>query len=384
MRILHTSDWHLGRLFHEVHLTDDQAHVLDQVIACVRHSRPDVIVVAGDVYDRAVPPTDAVSLLDEVLSRLVLETGVRVIVTAGNHDSPDRLGFASAIMENRGLHIAARLPETIRPVVIEDRHGPVYFFPVPYAEPARVRECLGLETMPDHNSAMNALVEGIRKSRPQGVRSVLVAHAFVAGGRESESERPLSVGGAGTVEAECFAGFDYVALGHLHRPQEVANKTIHYSGSLLKYSFSETDQEKCLKLVEMDAQGACRVEIVPLVPRHDVRAISGCLDELIHNPEAGASREDFLSVTLLDTGAVYEPMGKLRAVYPNVVEIRRPAVTQAGQGPTPRVDHRRVSESELFAGFYHEVTGETLSAEQHEAFVSTVDRLRRQDREAGL
>jgi exonuclease SbcD len=222
----------------------------------------------------------------------------------------------------------------------------------------------------------------MRAASPAGARTVLISHAFVAGGIESESERPLSVGGAGTVEAASLRGFNYVALGHLHRPQQAGDESMHYSGSLLKYSFSEAGQEKCLKLVEMDAQGGCSVERIPLVPPHDVRTISGFLDDLIAHPVDGAAGEDYLSVTLLDKGAVYDPMGKLRDVYPNVLEIKRPAISAEIPGAGPRIDHRKTSEIELFAGFYHEVTGEALSAEQRMAFIGITERLRRQAREA--
>ena len=380
MRILHTSDWHLGRLFHGVHLTEDQAYVLKQVVDLTKHVRPHAVIVAGDIYDRAVPPPEAVSLLNDVLSTLVLEVGVRVILTAGNHDSARRLDFGSSIMEDKGLHISARLQREPRPVIVEDDDGPVYFYPLPYAEPALVRDRLGLETIGDHQTAMEALVDRIRKARPPGVRSVLMAHAFVAGGTESESERPLSVGGAGTVEASCFRGFDYVALGHLHRPQQAGSEKVQYSGSLLKYSFSEADQAKSVKIVDLDRGGLRSIETVSLTPRHDVRTISGHLEDLIEHPEEGPGREDFLSVALLDTGALYDPMGKLREVYPNVLHLA-PRVAQAAGQAGRAIDHRKMTETELFAAFYHEVTGEALSSGQRKAFVTVVEKLRQADRE---
>jgi len=382
MRILHTSDWHLGRLLHGLHMTEDQAYVLEQVVELAGDTRPDVVILAGDIYDRAVPPPDAVTLLDHVLSRLVLEVGVRVILTSGNHDSPDRLEFGSSIMEGPGLHISARLKGDIHPVIIEDDDGPVYFYPLPYAEPALARARLGLETISDHQTAMDALVGRIRESRPRDVRSVLIAHAFVAGGTESESERPLSVGGAGTVEASCFEGFDYVALGHLHRPQRAGDKRIQYSGSLLKYSFSETNQEKSVKLIDLDGSGRCDVETLPLTPRHDVRTISGYLEDLLSNPEKGPGREDYLSVTLLDTGALYDPIGKLREVYPNVLHITPRTQQAKDRAGRSAIDHRKMTDNELFAAFYLEVTGEALTAEQRDAFTGVAENMRQADREA--
>jgi exonuclease SbcD len=228
---------------------------------------------------------------------------------------------------------------------------------------------------------MDMLVGRIKEARPAGVRSVLIAHAFIAGSRESESERPLSVGGAGSIEPSTIAGFDYVALGHLHRPQQAGGGTIHYSGSLLKYSFSEADQTKCVKIVELDGRGRCSLETINLTPRHDVRSISGRLDDLLENPEEGPGREDFLSVTLLDTGALFDPMGKLREVYPNVLHLA-PRAPVALDEQIATIDHRKMTETELFAAFYREVTGESLSAGQRKAFAAVADRMRQAEREA--
>src|SRR3954464_6712037 len=255
MRFLHTADWHLGRLFHGVHLTDDQRHVLNQVVEIARDSRPDVVLVAGDIYDRAVPPPEAVELLDEILSRLVIELKLPVVLIAGNHDSPGRLHFGSRLLAERRLYVTGHLPARCEALVLEDAHGPVSFYAIPYAEPSTVRQCLECPEVTDHNAAMAAILARVRENCPVSPRSVIVAHAFVAGGQECESERPLSVGGAGTVDVSCFAGFDYVALGHLHRPQKIhcPGGLVQYSGSLLKYSFDEADHSKSVTLVEMDA-----------------------------------------------------------------------------------------------------------------------------------
>jgi exonuclease SbcD len=397
MRILHTSDWHLGRLFHGVHLTGDQAYVLEQVVEAAGSASPDVVLVSGDVYDRAVPPGEAISLLDEVLSRIVLGLEIPVIMIAGNHDSPDRLAFGSRLMEERGFHVAGPFAGSVRPVALEDKHGQVCFYPLPFAEPAVIRERMGDPSLVDHDSAMRAATAAMRKSHPAGTRSVLLAHAFVTGGAESESERPLSVGGAGTVRAPVFDGFDYVALGHLHRPQGIgASKKagkgkpshtgaapIQYAGSLMKYSFSEAAHEKCVKLVEMDGSGKCLIEEIPLRPRYDVRSIEGHLERLLDEGTSAEGREDFLSVTLLDEGAILDAMGKLREVYPNVLEIKRPFLALESYPGRTRYDHREHSESALFEAFYRQTTGEELSCEQGKAFASIVDGIRREEREAG-
>jgi DNA repair protein SbcD/Mre11 len=213
MRFVHTADWHLGRLFHGVHLTEDQALILDQFVAFVKDGRPDIILIAGDIYDRAVLPPEAVGLLDDVLSRLVLGLKVPVVLIVGNHDSPHRLEFGSRLLAGQRLHIFGSFSEEVAPVIIEDNAGPVCIYGVPYAEAPVIRDYLKCDTVQDHDVAMLALIGQIRQVHPEGMRSVLVAHTFVVGGQECESARPLSVGGAGAVDCACFEGFDCVALG---------------------------------------------------------------------------------------------------------------------------------------------------------------------------
>jgi exonuclease SbcD len=210
-----------------------------------------------------------------------------------------------------------------------------------------------------------------------------VAHALVAGGEPSESERPLSIGGASTVPVECFAGIHYVALGHLHRPQKVGSERVQYSGSLLKYSFSEADHAKSVTLVEMDAAGACRVSRARLAPRRDVRCIQGNIADLLKGPKVSEGREDYLSVTLLDRGAILDAMGKLREVYPNVLHIERPVLSAAGAGPPGKMDHHKVSDEQLFGSFFKEVTGEELKDEERAAYAATTAEMRRREREEG-
>lgn len=381
MRILHTSDWHLGRLFHEVHLTEDQAYVLSQLVALMKDLRPDVMIVSGDIYDRAVPPPEAVTLLDEILSQIVLGHHIPVIMIAGNHDSPDRLAFGSSIMEAKGLFISGPFQRQVTPVILEDRSGPIYFYPLPYSEPAVMRERLADESLKDHNAGLAAVCRNLRQRHPKKMRSVLITHAFVAGGEECESERPLCVGGAGTVDASCFEDFHYVALGHLHRPQDMGERMIQYPGSLLKYSFTETDHDKSVTLIEMDSSGACRSERIRLSPLHNVRRIEGYLNDLIRDPEAEGDPADYLSVKLLDEGALLNAMGKLREVFPHVLHLERPFLSQGTSRESRHGDHRRMSDAELFADFYVQVMGEALSEEQRETFGVLVDAMRRRERE---
>ncbi|MHB9030180.1 MAG: exonuclease SbcCD subunit D [Candidatus Latescibacterota bacterium] len=378
MRFIHTADWHLGRIFFNVHLTADQAYILDRFTELVKDARPDFVAIAGDIYDRAVPPREAVELLDETLSRLVLGLGTPVVLIAGNHDSPERLGFASRLLAERGLHVAGALSREPGRISFEDRSGPVYVYAIPYSEPPTVRERLGFEDIADHDGSFRALTDLVRSGHPDGVRSVLLAHAFAAGGEGCESERPLTVGGSGMVSPGCFAGFDYVALGHLHRPQSVA-ETVHYSGSLLKYSFSEAGHRKSVSVVEMDGQGRCAVERVPLPPKRDVRFLEGTLAEI----RARAAGDDYLMITLLDREPILNVMDKLRDVYPNTLHIERTWSAVSGDVRGVNGDHRRLGDADLFAAFFAQVAGEPLSEEQRNAYVTIVDRLRREEREAG-
>lgn len=379
MRLLHTSDWHLGRGLHGVSLIDDQRYLLDQFIELARQWRPHVVVIAGDVYDRAVPPTEAVCLLDEVLNRLVAQLGLPVVLIAGNHDSGERLNFGADLLRNHGLHVAGQ-PSTGRPpVVLCDEHGPVHVHAVPYAEPAVVRHQLDRPELQGHAEALGCLLDAIRERRVAGTRSVLVGHCFVGGGQVSESERPLSVGGAGMVDAAVFTGFDYVALGHLHRPQTCGDGRVQYSGSLLPYSFGEAGQAKAVLQVEMDADGRCQVERIALTPRRQVRCLSGTLADLLASAPSSSSAEDYLMVTLQDDGPVFDAMGRLREVYPNVLHLERAALTAAAGSDLVPPDHRQTGDAQLFAAFYAHVTGEDLGPARQEVFARIADEARRQE-----
>jgi exonuclease SbcD len=383
MRFIHTADWHLGRIFHGVYLTEDQAHVLEQLLDLVKETRAEALLVSGDIYDRAVPPPEAIKLLDDVVSRLVLGLKIPVVLIAGNHDSPHRLGFASRLLAAQNFYMVSLLSPHPEAIILEDRHGPVHLYAFPYAEPAVAREHLQAEHLHDHQAAMRYCCELVQGSQSPGRRQILLAHAFVSGAEESESERPLSVGGAGCVEASCFDGFHYVALGHLHRPQAIGAGQVHYAGSLLKYSFSEAPHTKSVNLVEMDAAGVRKVERLPLTPLNDVRCIQGTLKEILETEPDPAGRRDYLKVTLLDREPVLDAMGKLRLVYPNVLQIDRPHLFEDGVIQGGGGDHRHLTDLDLFRAFFHQVTGTELTPEQTEAYVSIVEQLRQREREAG-
>ncbi len=371
MKFLHTADWHLGRYLHGASLLADQAHVLDQFVALAISEQVDAVVIAGDIYDRSVPPADAVALLDEVLARLVVEAGIPVIGIAGNHDSADRLAFGGRIFERARLILRGTLGE-LSPVVLRDAHGEVAFWPLPFVDPTFARALAGAEGVSDHQSAMSHVLGLLRAQCQPGQRNVLVAHAFVAGGSESESERPLSVGGSGMVAADSFAGFDFVALGHLHRPQSMNSGRVHYSGSLLKYSFNEVDHVKSVSLVEIGADGVPTVRRMPLSPLRDVRIVKGTLDELLKNPDPALGRSDYLCAHLTDSGPVLDPMARLREVYANMMELQFAATAAGNAAARAGGDHRRREPQDIFQAFYRDMLGEDIGLEALAAFNESV------------
>jgi exonuclease SbcD len=379
LRIVHTSDWHLGRLFHNVHLTNDQAHVLVELVALLKDVRPDLLIVAGDVYDRAVPPAEAVELLDDVLHSIVVDLKIPTVMVAGNHDSPERLGFGARLLRAQGLFVAGTLEQALSPISFDDAFGKVEVIPIPFAAPEQVREWCGDESMRDHAAAMQALVDRARAVRANGVRSVLVAHTYVQGGAQSESERVLEVGGAGAVPAGVFSGFDYVALGHLHRAQPVGRGAIRYAGSLLKYAFGEADHVKSVSIVEMDAKGAVQVSLEPLQARYDVRVLAGTLKDVLERGAADPNRSDYVSVVLEDREPLFDAMTRLREVYPNVLHLARPHFGAATGDAKPADQIRKLSTLDLFEAFFSQVVDEELTAPQRAEIIDVIERVERDD-----
>ncbi len=375
MKIFHTGDWHLGKIINQVYMTQDQEYVLDQLITLMESEKPDVLLIAGDIYDRAVPPVEAVELLDQTLSNILLELEIPVLLISGNHDSPDRLGFGSKILQARGLHIAGRFSKDIQRVTLEDEYGPVNFYLLPYAPPAVVKEVFQRDDIHDHDTAMQAIIDNIQNNWKPDQRNVLVTHGFVRGLEDLElSESEKSVGGADYVDVQRFRDFTYTALGHLHGPQTAGSKNVCYAGSLLKYSFSEVNQKKAVTVVNIGAEGCVEYEYKHLSPLRDVRRIKGQLKALL-DPSVyqDTNVRDYLQVILTDEGELLEPMAKLRAIYPNVLalefEISKQnsgeEKTSAGEG------YKQKTKLELFRDFYGDITGKDFT-EEKEAIVAEV------------
>mgnify|MGYP000855587470 FL=1 len=387
MRFIHTADWHLGRLFFGRHLTDDQAYVLDELVHLARDARAEAVVIAGDVYDRAVPPVEAVELFDEVLSRLLLDEKLKVIYIAGNHDSAARLGFGSRLLAGGGVFVAGQMQADAAPIVLDDAHGKVAFSLLPYMEPATVRFAYGeaAEDLAGFDEATSFAVARAAALVPEGCRSVAVAHAFIAGGSSSESERPLSVGGSDSVSPACFAPFSYTALGHLHAPQQAGAANIRYAGSFMKYSFSEADQRKGATVVDLAADGTVSVEEVPLAAPHDLAVVRGTLQEILEDRERFPKSEDYTAVELMDKGPVLDAHGKLSRIYPNVLQVTRPGLME--QAGALREQGRKKLERPddvLFGEFFADMTGETLDEAQKKELFDVLEELLREEREAKI
>lgn len=337
MRFLHTSDWHLGRSLHRFDLREAQAAFLDHLVETARSARVDAVLVAGDVYDRAIPPVDSVALYEDALTRLHA-TGARVILISGNHDSARRLGVNSALIDASGVYVRTRPDSVAEPVVLADEHGEVAVYGVPYLEPA-----LGMAGAPDaepatgtrsHATVLNAAVDLIRADAAarRATRTIVLAHAWVTGGRTdderaaaaqrqaSDSERDISVGGIGYVPASVFDRFSYVALGHLHGRQTLADN-LRYSGSPLPYSFSEKDHKKGSWLVEVGAQGTASAEWVPAPVYKRLTVLRGRLADLLASREHDGHERDFVAVTLTDTARPEGAMERLRVRFPHILTL---------------------------------------------------------------
>jgi DNA repair protein SbcD/Mre11 len=371
MKFIHTADWHLGKLVHGVYMTEDQREVLQQFVRLVEEEKPDAVVIAGDLYDRSVPPTDAVRLLDETLFKLNIDLKTPIVAISGNHDSAERLSFGSSWYQHSRFYLNGNIEASFRPVHING----VNFYLVPYAEPGTVRQLLGDDSIHSHQDAMKSLIGKMEETINPNEPNVLVGHAFVLGGQTSDSERTLSVGGSGCVTADLFAPFSYTALGHLHSPDAIKHDTVRYAGSLLKYSFSEAKQKKSVSIIEMDDNGTFEIREHSLAPKQDMREVEGYLEELLDPSFLGAQNHlDYLKITLLDDGSLIDPMGKLRQLYPNVLhldrkieqtDLKRKIAFQA-------VKEEKKSELDLFEQFYKEMTEAEFTGEKKSAMADII------------
>ncbi len=377
MKLFHTADWHLGKLVQGVYMTDDQKYILKQFVEVIEKEQPDAVIVSGDLYDRAVPPTEAVHLLNDILDDIVLKLKIPVLAVAGNHDSPSRLHFGRKMMQHHGFYMTGQYAIDDQPVVLHDAHGPVHFHLVPYCDPSVVRNQFKDDAIRTHDQAMAKIVDHIKQQMDPKARHVFVGHAFVtplgeAEDNTSDSERPLSIGGSEYVASHHFLGFDYTALGHLHQAHYVDQEKIRYAGSILKYSISEEHHNKGFSIVEMDADGNVQIEKRPLTPLHDMRTVETSLEDLLTHAE----NEDYVFVRLTDDTPILSPMEKVRSVYPNAMHVERKYYYFNDDDEQTNFSARsELTDTELFNAFYKEVKGIEPSTETKRIFSDVLNDL---------
>lgn len=365
MRLLHTADWHLGRIFYERHLTEDQRKVLlEQFLPLLKEAQIDAVILAGDIYDRAVPPVEAVTLLNEVLVKVAEDYKMPFIAIGGNHDSGDRLAFGNSLLREKQIYIEGRLEKRPSLISLEDTYGPVYFAPMPFEELPYLSNYWDLKRGDSFTEAYGAWTNYYKSQIPKGARAVAIAHGFVAGGQACESERSLSVGGSEVMDGILFKDFSYTALGHLHRPQQVKQKNLRYAGSLLPYSFDEEKQEKSFTIVDIKSDGAIDVELVPVEVPHRVKTLKGSFEELLNYPQE-EHRGKFIQIILTDRNPILEPFSQLRKVYPELLTLRFEEPYFTTSGDTAK-NYRNLNERELLVQFVEASRAEGLSEEEHQ------------------
>jgi exonuclease SbcD len=376
MKFLHLSDLHIGKSVNGFPMLDEQRHAFNQIIRNIQTERPAAVVIAGDVYDRAAPSVEAVRLFDDFLTELA-DTGAAVLLVAGNHDSPERMNYASRLLSERRLHLCGVFDGTLRKVTLTDEHGNIHFWLLPFIKPSSLRGVFdGIES---YNDAAAAALGTADIDYTQ--RNVLVAHQFFAkmGVSPLRSESELNpIGGLDEVGAGLVERFDYVALGHLHGAQPVGAEHIRYCGSPVKYSFSEWRHEKSVTVAEIGEKGNLHIKTLPLTPIHDMREIRGGLDTLLSDEfSSGIDKEDYLRVILTDEGWIIDPAGKLRSVYPNVMDIdydnKRTKIDLSAVS-TDAQTVKKLGDYDLFAQFFLETQGFHMDAQQAEIVRELLER----------
>lgn len=399
MKIIHTGDWHIGKIVNEFSMIDDQRYILNELIKLINLEKPDVLIIAGDIYDRSIPPVEAVDLLNEVFSKILIDNKVKIVAISGNHDSGERVSFGSKILEKEGLYIQGIIEDEIKSIRIDDEEGNVNFYMIPYVDPAILRRKFNNPEIRNHNDAMKAVINRIKPSLNKNERNIVVTHGYVTYKRKdaidkdgenlyeladlevSDSERPLSIGGTDLIDSDNFDCFDYVALGHLHGRQKVGREEIRYSGSLMKYSFSEINHKKGVVIIEIDGNKKINIRQEELRPKRNMRIIKGPLDELIKaGLEDCSNREDYIQAILTDEGEIIDPIGKLRSAYPNIMILKREEKKDIGTSLTAASKgYKSKTELELFEEYYDRLGSGEFTEEKKEVIRNVVNEVFREE-----
>ena len=360
MKLIHLSDLHIGKRVNEVSMIEEQAYIL----AAIDAETPGAVLISGDVYDKSIPSAEAVTLFDDFLCRLA-EKQQQVFIISGNHDSAERLAFGGRLMEDKGIHLSPVYNGNIAPITLTDEYGPVHFWLLPFLKPAHVKRFYPDDGIESYTDACRVAVEkmGIDVSE----RNVILVHQFVTGCSTCDSEE-ISVGGTDNVDAEVFSGFDYVALGHIHGPQNIGSERIRYCGTPLKYSFSEAKHQKSITVVELGEKGSFDLRTIPLTPLHDLREIRGSYDQVTAKSfYENTAVEDYLHITLTDEEDVPEAMARLRVIYPNLMKLTYDnARTRSNAVIDGAVDVRKKSPLQLFGELYEQQNNQPMSEVQND------------------
>ncbi len=363
MKFIHLSDLHLGKRVNEFSMIEDQKYILTKIIKIIDDEKPDAVLIAGDVYDKSVPSAEAVELFDDFLVRLS-KRGLQIFVISGNHDSPERLAFGGRLMEKSGIHMSPVYDGKVLPVTLEDEYGKINIYMLPFIKPAHVRRFFEDEEINTYTDALRVAIGQMKADTSE--RNVLVTHQFVTGASRSESEE-ISVGGSDNVDAVVFEDFDYIALGHIHGPQNAGSEKIRYCGTPLKYSFSETGQEKSVTVAEIKEKGTLFVRTVPLIPLRDMVKIRGSYLEVTLKSfyENTSYTEDYLHITLTDEDDIPDAALKLRTIYKNLMRLEYDNTRTHSAGLIKaETQGEKKSPMQLFAEFYEKQNGMEMTEEQ--------------------
>ena len=363
MKFIHLSDLHLGKRVNEFSMLEDQQYILNQILDLAEVEKPDGVLIAGDVYDKSVPPIEAVQLFDDFLVSLARK-GLPAFIISGNHDSAERVAFGGRLMSGSGVYLSPIYDGSVQPVTLEDQFGKADIYLLPFLKPAHVRRFFPDVEIDSYTDALKTVIDNL--DLDAGRRNILVTHQFVTGAVRSESEE-ISVGGADNVDAAVFDAFDYVALGHLHRPQSVIRESVRYCGTPLKYSFSEVNHEKSVTIAELGAKGSVSVRTLPLVPLRDMHEIKGSYDQVTLKGfyEGTDYQESYIHITLTDEEEIPDAMNKLRAIYHNLMKLDFDNARSRGGGECEEAGHgRQKLPIDLFCELYEKQNNQPMSEMQ--------------------
>ena len=372
MKFIHLSDLHIGKRIGEFPMDDEQRYILSEILGITEKEKPDCVIIAGDVYDRTIPSTEAVKIFDDFLVSLA-EKNTEVFIISGNHDSPERLSFGGRLMDSKGVHISKVYDGNVAPFRVKDGYGEVNIYLLPFVKPVNVRQIFKEEEILTYTDAVRTAVEHMNIDL--SARNILVTHQFVTGALRSESE-DISVGGTDNVDTSVFDGIDYVALGHLHRPQNVISERIRYCGTPLKYSFSESRDIKSLTIGELREKGDLRIRTCPLVPEHDMVELRGSFEELRNVCEKKSYQNDYIHITLTDEEEIPDAVSRLRSTYMNILKLDYDnARTRSSFVISEAPDSKINDPAQMFAELFELQNGRAMSDEQAELIKEMIEKI---------